>query len=295
VRVLLLGKKGQLGWELQRTLAPLGSVVGLGADELNLKDFDAVRSTIRELRPRVIVNASAYTAVDRGESEPDEAYAINGKTPGLLAEEGAALKAVLIHFSTDYVFDGKKGAPYAETEVPNPLNTYGKSKLAGEEAIQAVGGNYMILRTAWVYSLRARPGNLRADNFVTKVLGWARQRETLRIVDDQISNPTWARMLAEATALTLVRSIDYVSERPGVYHLAGDGFTSRYAWAKEILKLDPNSHEQVIRDLLPAATADFPGPARRPLLSALDCTKFKSTFGLHLPDWRQSLELAIRG
>jgi len=295
VRVLLLGKMGQLGWELQRTLAPLGSVVGLGSDELDLKDFDAVRSTIRGFRPRVIVNASAFTAVDRAESEPDQAYAINEKIPGLLAEECAALKAVLIHFSTDFVFDGQKGAPYAETDVPNPLSVYGKSKLAGEEAIQAAGGNNLVLRTAWVYSLRTRPGNLRADNFVARVLEWARQRETLRIVNDQISNPTWARMLAEATALTLVHGIDYVSERPGVYHLAGDGFTSRYAWAKEILKLDPNSHEQVVRDLLPATTTDFPGPARRPLFSALDCTKFKSTFGLHLPDWRKSLELAIQG
>lgn len=288
MKVLLLGKNGQLGWELQRALAPMGTLAALGARELDLTDSDAVRRAIRELRPQLIVNAAAYTAVDRAEGEPEKANAINGKAPGILAEECASLKAALIHYSTDYVFDGEKGAPYAEMDALNPLNVYGKSKLAGEEAIGAAGGSFLVLRTAWVYSLRR-------DSFVTKVLDWARQKETLRIVDDQVSNPTWARMLAEATALILARGLDYLSENRGLYHLAGEGFASRYAWAKEILRLDPRAGEPAERDLLPAATADFPSPARRPHFSALDCKRFKSTFGLQLPEWKDSLQLAMAG
>ena len=286
MRILLLGKNGQLGWELQRTLAPLGSLVALGSQELDLGDFEAVRRKMREMGPDAVVNAAAYTAVDRAESEPEKAYAVNGEAPGVLGEECALLGAALIHYSTDYVFDGKKGAPYVETDEPNPLNVYGKSKAAGEEAVQATGGSYLILRTAWVYSMRG-------DSFVTKVLEWARQKETLRIVDDQVSNPTWARMLAEATALVLARGNEYVSEHRGLYHLAGGGLASRYDWAKEILRLDPHPDEQIVKELLPAATAEFPTPAKRPLFSALDCGRFESTFGLELHDWRQALELAM--
>jgi dTDP-4-dehydrorhamnose reductase len=286
LKILLLGKNGQLGWELERALAPLGPAAAPRREELKLEDFAAVRRRIRDLRPEVIVNAAAYTAVDRAESEPEKAQAINTRLPAMLAEECAALKALLIHYSTDYVFDGGKGAPYVETDLPQPLNTYGMSKLRGEEAVQEVGGRYLIFRSAWVYSLRR-------DNFVSKVLQWARQQETLRIVDDQVSSPTWARMLAEATALVLGGGRDIVSEHRGLYHLAGEGFASRYAWAQEILRLDPKAPEQLARQLLPAKTEDFPAPARRPEFSALDCTKFKRTFGLALPDWKQSLGLAM--
>jgi dTDP-4-dehydrorhamnose reductase len=286
VKILLLGKNGGLGWELQRTLAPLGAVVAPAREELDLSNFDALRRTIRDLRPDVVVNAAAYTAVDRAESEPEKAHGLNAVVPGLLAEECAALRALLIHYSTDYVFDGEKGAPYVETDAPRPLNVYGQSKLAGEAAVQAADGNTLILRTAWVYSLRR-------DSFVTRVLEWARRKDILRIVSDQVSNPTWARPLAEATAQILGRGVAYVSERRGLYHLAGQGYASRQSWAQEILRLDSHPAEQAAREVLPAATAEFPAPAVRPRFSALDCTKFANAFGLGLPDWRQSLGLAM--
>ena len=196
------------------------------------------------------------------------------------------MNAILIHYSTDYVFDGTKGVPYQETDQPHPVNVYGKSKLTGEQAILSKGGDYLILRTAWVYSLRR-------DSFVSKVLGWARKNEILRVVDDQVSNPTWARMLAEVTAQVLARGTAFVRERVGIYHLAGGGYTSRYAWAKEILRLDPAQHEQKVKQLLPALTSDFPTPAQRPLFSALDCRKFETSFDLRLPAWDATLELAL--
>lgn len=287
MNILLLGKNGQLGWELRRTLAPLGPMVALDYADLDLNDFDALRLKVRELRPELIVNAAAYTNVDRAEAEPEQAQAINATIPGILAEEAKKMRSALIHYSTDYVFDGSKGQPYVETDVPNPLNVYGESKLAGERAVQAASGAYLVLRTAWVYSFRG-------DSFVTKVLKWARQSETLRIVDDQISNPTWARMLAEVTAQVLGRGVDVVRERKGIYHLAGRGYASRYEWAREILNLDPQRHEQTVRQLLPASTREFPAPARRPSLSALDSDRFSSAFNLELQDWRTALLLAMQ-
>ncbi len=286
MKILILGRNGQLGWELERTLAPLGPVSALDYTQLDLQDFDAVRKKVRDLRPELIVNASAYTNVDQAERESEKAYAINATAPGILAKEAASLDAALIHYSTDYVFDGRKGRPYSETDVPNPLSVYGRSKLAGERAIQAGGGAYLILRTAWVYSLR---GNA----FVTKVLHWSRQSETLRIVDDQVSNPTWARMLAEVTAQVLARGGNVLREHKGLYHLAGRGHASRFEWAQEILRLDPKREEQAVEQLLPGLTRDFPTPAQRPLFSALDCSRFEDTFGLCLPDWRAALRLAM--
>ncbi len=286
MRILLLGKNGQLGWELQRTLAPLGDTTALDYAELNLLDFDALRKACRELQPELVVNASAYTNVDKAETESEAAYAVNGTVPGILAEEAARLEAVLIHISTDYVFDGEKGRPYSEADLPNALNVYGQSKLAGEQAIQAVGGAHLILRTAWVYSLRG-------NSFVNKVLQWSRQNETLRVVDDQVSNPTWARMLAEVVAQLLGKSRNVVREHSGLYHLAGAGYASRFQWTQEILQLDPQREAQVSKQLLPASTRDFPTPAQRPLFSALDCSRFESTFGLCLPDWKHALRLAM--
>jgi len=298
MKILLLGNAGQLGWELQRTLQPLGNVVSVDYPEVNMADAASIRRTVQEHNPEAIVNATAYTSVDNAESEPDLADAINGTGPGVLAEEARKINAVLVHFSTDYVFDGKKGTPYLETDLPRPLNVYGKSKLAGEQAIQSIDVKYLIFRTAWVYTLRTISGSTGRESFVSKVLGWARKNETLRIVNDQISNPTWARMLAETTSLILARAgIDFhpwLSERKGLYHLAGEGFTSRYEWAKEILVLDPYPHEQITKELLPAATADFPTPAKRPLFSAMDCTKFNNTFGLQLPEWTFALALALK-
>ncbi|MBI5839224.1 MAG: dTDP-4-dehydrorhamnose reductase [Chloroflexi bacterium] len=291
MKILLLGKTGQLGWELHRCLLPLGEVQALDYPEMDLANPESLREVIRASAPDIIVNATAYTAVDKAESERDLAFAINAASPKIMAEEAKKIGAALIHFSTDYVFDGTKGTPYVETDAPNPLNMYGKSKLAGEQAIQAVDGNYLILRTAWVYSTRR-------DSFVTKVLQWARQNEILRIVDDQISNPTWARMLAEVTALLIAKAPGDISAwlagRRGIYHLAGDGFTSRYTWAKEILALDPNSHEQVAKEILPASTTEFPTPSVKPLFSALGCTGFEQTFNLVLPSWQQALHLAMQ-
>jgi dTDP-4-dehydrorhamnose reductase len=285
-RILLLGKNGQVGWELERTLAPLGAVMAVDLPEVDLADADGVRRLVREARPEIIVNAAAYTAVDRAESEPDLAMAINGIAPGVLAEEAKALGSCLVHFSTDYVFDGENRQPYIETDPPNPLNVYGKTKLAGEEAIRLVGGSYLILRTSWVYSLRG-------DSFVTKVLAWARTQQVLRVVNDQVGCPTWARMLAEVTGLVLARGVEYVEERKGPYHVAGGGYASRFEWAKAILDLEPRRDEQIVKEILPASTSGFPTPARRPSFPVLDCSSFERSFGLSLPGWQDSLRLAM--
>jgi dTDP-4-dehydrorhamnose reductase len=288
--ILLLGKFGQLGWELRRALAPVGNVTALDYPEIDLANESQVRALVRTQQPQAIINATAYTAVDRAESEPEIAMAINARAPGLLAEEARRLGALLIHYSTDYVFDGKKGSAYLESDLPSPLGVYGQSKLEGERLIQAAGGDTLILRTSWVYSLRR-------DSFVTKVLQWSRQQAVLRLVSDQVSNPTWARMLAEATALLLAKGGDswreWLGERRGLYHLAGSGYASRYQWAQKILEYDPQKEGQTAHEILPALTADFPTPAQRPLYSALSCDLFARTFGLSLPPWEEALAMAM--
>ncbi|HMA55094.1 MAG TPA: dTDP-4-dehydrorhamnose reductase, partial [Acidobacteriota bacterium] len=241
MRILLIGSTGQLGWELEKTLAPLGELTALDYPDLDLSQADGVRRFLRQKgRFQVIINAAAYTDVDRAESELGRATAVNAVAPGILGQEARDLGAAFVHYSTDYVFDGAKGSPYAETDSPAPLNAYGRTKLAGERAVTGAGGAYLIFRTSWVYGLRR-------DSFVTKVLEWARSQRTLRIVDDQVGNPTWARSLAEATGRVLglamdgratgagqaspERLRDYISERAGLYHLAGDGFATRLEWA----------------------------------------------------------------
>ena len=289
LRILLLGKNGQLGWELHRALLTLGEVRAYDSPEIDLTK-DHFIATIRSYRPQLIVNAAAYTAVDRAESEAEAATAINTRAPGILAEEAAKLGAALIHYSTDYVFDGAKGSDYIESDAPNPLSAYGRSKLGGERAIQKVGGIYLILRTSWVYSTRR-------DSFVTKVLQWARQQTTLRVAADQVSNPTWARSLAEASAQILAKAgadtSAWLGERSGVYHLAGSGRASRLEWAEAILRLDPRKEEQILKEIQHAQSAEFRTPAVRPLHSALNCDKFVHTFDLQLPDWREALKLAL--
>ena len=290
MRILLLGKHGQLGWELHRTLLPLGQVVALDYPEIDFAKPDLLRQMVRETRPGLIVNASAYTAVDKAEAEPELARQVNAIAPGILAEQAKDINAVLIHFSTDYVFDGANREPYTEADTPNPINVYGESKRSGEMAVEDSGCIYLILRTSWVYSLRR-------DSFVTKVLQWARQQKQLRVVDDQVSSPTWARMLAEVTAQTLAMGRGdlslWVGEHCGLYHLAGSGAASRLEWAQAILRLDPRSGEQVTQEILPARTAEFPTPAQRPLYSVLNCKKFANTFGLGLPTWKDVLRLAM--
>jgi dTDP-4-dehydrorhamnose reductase len=290
MKIVLLGKNGQLGWEFQRTLPILGEVISLDRAELDLCDLGAVQNILNELRPDLIVNASAYTDVDLAEKENDRNMKINAVAPGLMAEMASKLRAVLIHYSTDYVFDGRKNALYTERDRTHPLNMYGKSKLAGEENIKQAGDAYLILRTSWVYSLRG-------NTFVNKVLRWSRQNKTLKIVSDQVSSPTWARSLAEITNVVLAQNktdlYENIRERHGIYHVAGSGYTSRYEWAKQILANDPEPSEQTLQTLEPALSEDFPTPAVRPLFSALDCTRFEKTFGLQLPAWEQTLKLAM--
>jgi dTDP-4-dehydrorhamnose reductase len=290
MKILLIGKNGQLGWELNRTLFPLGEIIPVDYPEIDLSKEQNIRDWVRQTQPQVIINAAAYTAVDKAESETDLAMSINGVAPGILAEEAHKLNAALIHYSTDYVFDGTKGEAYIETDLPNPINTYGWSKLAGDQNIQQVGGVYLIFRTTWVYSMRQ-------GGFVQKVLEWARKNESLRIVSDQVGSPTWARMLAEVTAQVLAVGyrdiLGWVTERKGLYHLGGSGGASRLEWAEAILKYDPNPEEQVVKEVLPALTSEFPTPAKRPLHSPLDCKLFEDTFGLHLPLWEKVLRLAM--
>ena len=292
MNIILFGKSGQLGWELERSLPLLGNVAALDREQVDLRDLNAVKQTLLERKPNLIVNASAYTDVDHAEKEADLAMKVNALAPGVMAETARKLGAVLIHYSTDYVFDGKANIPYTENNQTDPLNEYGKSKLSGEEHIRQVSDAYLILRTSWVYSLRG-------NSFVNKVLGWARKNSQLKIVDDQVSSPTWARTLAEITSLLLAQNredlYDLTRERCGIYHLAGSGYTSRYEWAKQILYNDPNRSEQIVQAIEPGRSEDFPTPATRPLFSALDCTRFEKTFGLQLPPWDRTLKLAMTG
>lgn len=290
MKILLFGKTGQVGWEAQRALSPLGEVHAYGPDELDLTKLGELEKTIRTVKPQVIVNASAYTAVDKAESEPEIARAVNAAAPGVMAEEARKLNAPFIHISTDYVFDGEKSLPYTEEDATNPLNVYGQGKLEGEQAIVQVGGAHVILRTSWVYSLRG-------DSFVTKVLSWSRKQETLKVVSDQVGSPTWARMLAETISLLLASGMpdprNYFLDRRGIYHLGGAGSVSRLDFAKAILRLDLNRSNQVTKRLEPALTVDFPTPARRPLKTPLNCSRFEEVFGLRLPGWEEALRMAL--
>ncbi len=290
MRILLLGKFGQLGWELNRTLLPLGEVLAYDLPEFNLVDHNQLRETIRFVHPDVIVNATAYTNVDGAESEVELATIINTASPKIMAEEAANINAALIHYSTDYVFDGSKQSAYTEDDTPTPINTYGKTKLMGEEAIQKIGTAYLILRTSWVYSLRR-------NSFVTKILEWAQTQEVLRVVTDQKASPTWCRSLAEITAQMLAcghRDIhSWFLEHQGLYHLAGSGSASRLDLARAVLQFAPQKNYYLCKEIQPALTTEFPSPARRPVNSTLNCDRFQSIFGFGLPNWRNSLRLAM--
>lgn len=288
MKLLLFGKRGQLGWELERALAPLGEVHAFSSSELDLGKLQALKHRIQEIKPDIIINAAAYTAVDRAEQEVEQAMRVNAEAPAVMAEAAKKIQAVFIHYSTDYVFDGAKGAAYAEEDATNPLNVYGQSKLKGEQAIGQVGGAYLILRTSWVYSLRG-------DGFVSKVLKWARNQNTLQIVSDQIGSPTWARALATVTQQALEQTranlFEYFYTNHGTYHLGGEGSVSRFDFAKEILRLTTTGKLGV--ELKPALTSDFPTPAIRPLRTDLDCSKFAQVFNLRLPTWHEVLKRAL--
>jgi dTDP-4-dehydrorhamnose reductase len=279
MKILLTGCSGQLGRELKRSLACLGELVACDRGQLDLADPLRLRDAVRAIAPAVIVNAAAYTAVDQAESHPAVANAINATAPGILAEEARRLGALLVHYSTDYVFDGTKTAPYIEDDVPAPLAAYGRSKLAGEHAITAAGARHLILRTSWVYGLHG-------SNFMKTMWRLGRERDELRVIGDQFGAPTWTRHLADTTALVIGRR-----DAPGgLYHLTASGETSWHGYAEavfaETLRTGLLERLPVVHRI---AGADYPLPAARPANSRLDCSLFRRDFGLTLPDWRTGL------
>ncbi len=279
-----------MGWELERTLACLGPVVAIDYPDVDFRKPEMLSPVIQEVDPELIINAVAYTDVDKAESEPGIARVINAVAVGAIAETAKKRKIPFIHYSTDFIFNGAKGTAYTEEDSPDPINVYGQTKLEGELAIQQIGGAYLILRTSWVYSLRK-------GGFVNKVLEWSRTQKTIRIVDDQVGSPTWARLLAQATAQIVstntINPFEYLSEVTGIYHVAGSGAASRFEWAKMILNLESGRTGQMTHAIQPAKSAEFPTPAERPPYSALDCTNVEKTFGVLLPPWQQVLQLAL--
>lgn len=287
LRILLTGSNGQVGRELQRRLSPLGTVTALDRTRLDLADPDAIRNTIRQHQPGLIINAAAYTAVDRAESEPDLAMAVNGVAPGILAEEAKRIHAVLVHYSTDYVFDGSKTTAYVETDTPGPLNVYGKTKLAGEQAIEATGAAHYILRTSWVYAAEGA-------NFLNTILRLARERPELRIVNDQTGAPTWARAIADLSAQILTVGLHSEDPRYGLYHLTASGAVTWFGFAQAILAEAQKTPGLTAPRLIPITTAEYPLPARRPVNSRLDTTRLSTTFGLQPAPWQAMLAQCMR-
>jgi dTDP-4-dehydrorhamnose reductase len=287
VRILLTGANGQVGWELHRALAPLGEVIALDRSRLDLSRPDALRKTVRAIAPDAIVNAAAYTAVDRAESEPELARAINAIAPGILAEEAHRLDAVLVHYSTDYVFDGTKPEPYTESDSPNPLSVYGRTKLEGERAIGASGCRHLTLRTSWVYGTRG-------SNFLLTMLRLARERRQLRIVDDQIGAPTWCREIAQATAALLARPDLAAPGIGGLYHLTARGATSWFGFAQAIFESPEMARIGVTPPAIEAIpTSAYPTPARRPANSRLDCARLERRAGVRPAAWDAVLPRAL--
>lgn len=292
MKILLFGKNGQVGWELQRSLAPLGELIALNStsEEFcgDLTNLIGLKRTIRKIAPDVIVNAAAYTAVDKAESEPELAHVLNAQAPDILAQEARQLNAWLVHYSTDYVFNGAGNQPYLETDVTDPLNIYGKTKLEGEKNIITSGCSYLIFRTSWIY---ATNGN----NFIKTILRLAQQRDKLEVVNDQIGSPTGAELLADITAYTLF-SLKHKPEVSGLYHLAAGGCTSWYDFARFILEYARcvNFPLKIQSDtLLPIASKDFPLPAKRPLNSRLNTNKLENTFNLILPAWQTGVSRTL--
>lgn len=289
-RILVTGVKGQVGYEMVRSLQGLGHVVALDRQRLDVGDLAQIRSVVRELKPALIVNPAAYTAVDLAEKEADTAMRVNGEAPGVLAEEARRLGAPLIHFSTDYVFDGAKNQAYVEEDLTAPVNEYGRSKLAGERAIAASGCAYLIFRTSWVYSLRGH-------NFVNKMFNLAKKGAPLKIVSDQVGAPSWSVMLATMTAHIVAQGLStggfeasWWNARSGIYHMTGSGFTTWARFAQEIFAALPEDKRVAIEPIL---AAEYPTIARRPANSRLCNDKLARTFGLRAPAWEMSLRLCL--
>jgi dTDP-4-dehydrorhamnose reductase len=284
--ILIFGRNGQVGWELRNRLAGLGDVVAVGHSEADFTQPDSLRKLVREVTPMVIVNAAAYTAVDKAETETELATAINATGPAVLAEEARLLGSLLVHYSTDYVFDGSKLTPWVETDTPNPLNVYGRSKLAGDQAIQASGCKHLIFRTSWVYGARG-------NNFLFTMLRLAKERPELRIVDDQIGAPTSSESIAEATANVLAQVLapgsNGIQDRSGIYNLTNMGEASWYGFARSILARASSDFGRPMPNLIPITTRDYPTPAKRPLNSRLSCKKLEDSFDVRLPQWEDAL------
>ena len=281
MKILITGQHGQVSRELQLRLQGLGELIVLGRDQLDLADADQIRQQVRAHRPGLIINAAAHTAVDLAESEPDAAFAINAIAPGILAEEAKALGIPLIHYSTDYVFDGSKPAPYTETDTPNPLGVYGQSKLAGEQAITAVGGEHLILRTSWVYSNHGK-------NFLLTMQRLLQEKPQMRIVADQIGAPTWAGSIANSTRALIERWQAGEPGEWGIYHLTAGGETSWFGFAQAI---GEHLREQgkACAELEPIPSSAYPTPAQRPLNSCLDCSRLLQQWHVSQPHWQDAL------
>jgi dTDP-4-dehydrorhamnose reductase len=287
---LIIGRVGQVGWELRHKLACLGQLASVDYPEIDLGNPDSIRKAVRAVEPTVILNAAAYTAVDKAESEIELATAINGTAPGVLAEEAKRLNGLLVHYSTDYVFDGTKQSPYVEADKPNPVSVYGKTKLAGDQAIQAAGGDHLILRTSWVYGARG-------GNFLLTMLRMAREREELRIVDDQIGAPTTSESIAQATANILAQVLAPggagMQGRSGIYNLTNAGETSWFGFAKALLTKSAAVLGTRLPSLVPVPSSSFPRPAPRPANSRLSCHRLEETFGVRMPHWEDALSLVL--
>jgi dTDP-4-dehydrorhamnose reductase len=282
-RILLTGADGQLGNELQQTLAPLGEVIALTRQKLDLSQGEQIRQLVQQVRPSMIVNSAAYTAVDKAESEVELAQAVNGMAPKIMAEEAEKIGSLLLQVSTDYVFDGQKNTPYLETDPTHPLSSYGKSKLAGEVGIQQVTDNYLILRTAWVYGVYGK------GNFVKTMLRLGQDREELRVVADQVGSPSWAKDIAEAIAQLLQ------SETTGIYHFTNSGVVSWYDFAIAIFEeARALGFPLKVQRVIPITTADYPTPAVRPAYSVLSGKKITETLGDYPPYWRDSLRKMLK-
>ncbi len=285
-KILLIGKIGQIGYELRRTLAPMSELVCVDYPDIDLTNPDSIQHWVGDTRPDIIINAAAYTAVDKAESDFDTANKINGIAPGILAQEAAQIGAWIVHYSTDYIFDGSKTEPYVETDLPNPLSAYGRSKLNGDLAVQAANPKHLIFRLCWVYGARG-------GNFMLTMMRLAREREKLRVVADQFGCPTWSQMIAGTTALALNRVI--ANPDPlyaGAYHLAASGSTNWHNFAEAIIGLmAPDDKKCTLVE--PITTAEYPTPAKRPVYSVLNCDKLHRAFGLRLPGWLHSLSQVL--
>lgn len=280
-KILIIGSQGQVGWELRRTLSPLGQVIAHDRNTFDLSSPKFV-SALHEIKPQVIVNAAAYTAVDKAETDQDTCKTINARAPQILAEEAKKLQALLIHYSTDYVFDGSSKNPYKEHDKTDPLNVYAQTKLSGDQAILSSGCPHVILRTSWVYGSRGH-------NFLLTMLKLAQQRDTLKIIDDQIGAPTWCRLIAESTAQVIAR----YQGQDGLYNLTSAGKTSWFGFAKAIFELHSAKKGLKVPELIKIPTSEYPLPAKRPQNSLLCHEKLQKTFGIRLPDWKDALQMCL--